>query len=73
VPPHTGRQWTNDEVLHNGFLFDEITRGSFHADGILHYVRMRHDNVKEQLAKLRAKFPRGSSGASFPAKAEPIP
>jgi hypothetical protein len=70
VAPHTGRQWTNNEVLNNGFGFNEIQRGSFHADGVLHYVRMRHDNVKDQLAKLRQRFPKGSSGATFPAKPE---
>jgi hypothetical protein len=73
MAPHTGRQWTNNEVLNNGLLFNELTRGNFHADGILHYVRMRHDNVKDQLAKLRQRFPKGSSGATFPAKPEALP
>jgi hypothetical protein len=71
--PHTGRQFTNAEVLKHGLSFDELTRGAFHAEGILHYARMRHDNVKEQLSRLRQRFPKGSSGGTFPARPEAIP
>jgi CotH kinase protein len=73
VPAHTGRQFTNDEVFANGISHNELTRGDFHVDGILHYVRMRHDNVAQQLGTLRARFPKGSSGARFPAAPDPIP
>lgn len=71
--PHTGRQFTNDEVFRHGFSHDELNRGGFHVEGILHWVRMRHDSVASQLAQLRTKHPKGSSGASFPARPESIP
>lgn len=71
--PHTGRQFTNDEVYRHGFNHDEFHRGSFNLEGILHYVRMRHDNAASQLAELRRKHPSGSSGATFPARPGAIP
>jgi hypothetical protein len=71
--PHTGRQWTNDEVFRSGFQHNEIQRGGEHIDGILHYVRMRHDSVVQQLAELRHQHPKGSSGATFPARPTDIP
>jgi hypothetical protein len=36
-------------------------------------VRMRHDRAREQLAKLRAEYPRGASGASFTGVMEALP
>jgi len=71
--PHTGRQFTNDEVWRHGFDQHELNRGTMHLEGILHFVRMRHDSVKAQLAALRSKHPKGSSGATFPARAEEVP
>ncbi len=72
-PAHTGRQFDNDAVFANGLSHNELNRGAFHVEGILHYVRMRHDNVKVQLQRWRQTIPKGSSGARFPAKAEAIP
>jgi hypothetical protein len=71
--PHTGRQFTNDQVYWNGFEHHELRSGSQHTLGILHFIRMRHDNAREQLRSLRAQHPRGSSGATFPATLEPLP
>jgi hypothetical protein len=73
VPPHTGRQFTNDEVYRHGFVQDEMQRGAQKIEGIVHFVRMRHDAVARELARLRAKHPKGSSGARFPAEPTPIP
>jgi hypothetical protein len=73
APAHTGRQFTNDEVWRHGHDHNELNRGSQHLEGLIHYVRMRHDKVKGDLAELRVKHPRGSSGVSFPAAAKPDP
>jgi hypothetical protein len=63
---HTGRQFSNDEVyLANGKQF-ELHRGQTSIQAITHYVRMRHDRAREQLAVLRRIHPRGSSGTDFP-------
>ena len=65
-PPHTGRQFTNDDLfLVNGKQF-ELHRGEASIQAVTHYVRMRHDRAREQLAVLRTVHPRGSSGAAFP-------
>jgi hypothetical protein len=40
-------------------------------DGIVHYVRMRHDSARAQLMRLRRKFPRTADG--FPLAAEQLP
>jgi hypothetical protein len=71
--PHTGRQWTNDQVFHNGFAHHELRSGTQVTLGILHFVRMREASAREQLRTLRATHPRGSSGATFPAKPAPLP
>ena len=71
--PHTGRQFTNDEVYRSGHEQWELRRGEEHAEGIVHYVRMRHDSARAQLAVLRRDHPAGASGASFPAALEPLP
>lgn len=70
---HTGRRWTNDQVYWNGFQHHELRAGDQLTLGILHFVRMRNQNAREQLQTLRQTHPRGSSGATFPAKAEPLP
>jgi hypothetical protein len=72
-PPSTGRQFTNDEVFTaNGKQF-ELHHGETSVQAITHYVRMRHDRARVQLAALRRQHPRGSSGARFPAAFEPLP
>jgi hypothetical protein len=71
--PFTGRQFTNHEVYRSDFLQEELRRGEEKAEGIVHYVRMRHDRARAQLADLRRDHPAGSSGATFPATLEPLP
>jgi hypothetical protein len=72
-PSHTGRQFTNHEVWQHGNQHWEFDRGGHRLEGILHFMKMRHDSVKNQLAQLRGRHPRGSSGATFPAQPESIP
>jgi hypothetical protein len=71
--PFTGRQFTNDEVYRSGHEQHELWRGQERAEGILHYVRMRHDSARAQLADLRRDHPAGASGATFPGTPEPLP
>jgi hypothetical protein len=79
--PHTGRQFTNDQVFHNGFAHIELPNrsevtlgfGDPFTLGILHHVRIRHDTARAQLAELRETFPRGSSGVTFPEPMTPVP
>lgn len=70
---HTGRQFTNDQVYWNGIVGNELDFNGAHILGIKHFVRMRHDSAKEQLARLRRKYPQGSSGATFPPTADELP
>jgi hypothetical protein len=70
---HTGRQFTNDQVYWNGFQHHELRIGSQLTLGILHFVRMRNAAARDQLRALRQTHPRGASGATFPASAEPLP
>lgn len=53
--PHTGRQFTNDQVYANGYLHEELEKDSMFALGILHHVRWRHDTAKKQIADVRKK------------------
>jgi CotH kinase protein len=71
--PFTGRQFTNDQVYRTGVEQNELRQGQARVEGIVHYVRMRHDRAREQLAKLRTDLPPGSSGASFPVPLERLP
>jgi len=71
--PHTGRQFTNHEVYQHGREQWQLDRPGLHLEGLIHFVRMRHDSVAAELAQLRTKHPRGSSGASFPASPEEVP
>jgi hypothetical protein len=71
--PHTGRQFTNDEVYRGGHEQHELRRGEEQAEGILNYVRMRHDSARARLADLRRDHPAGAGGATFPATPEPLP
>ena len=63
--PFTGRQFTNDEVYRSGREQQELRRGDAKTEGIIHYVRMRHDRARAQLAELRRDHPAGASGADF--------
>ena len=71
--PFTGRQFTNDEVYWSGCRQNELRHGQEKAEGIVHYVRMRHDSARAQLGQLRKQTPRAAGPASFPALAEPLP
>jgi hypothetical protein len=73
APPHTGRQFTNHQVYRHGCKQQKISQGKAHIEGIIHYVRMRYDNAHEQLAKLRQKYPKVTSGASFSGEMETLP
>jgi hypothetical protein len=69
----TGRQFTNDEVYLTGCQQNELRRGQQKTEGIIHYVRMRHDSARQQLERLRKETPRASDGESFPDTMEPLP
>ena len=65
--PFTGRQYTNDEVYRCGFEQLELRHGETFVLGVHHYVVMRYDSARVQLATLRRSDPAGSSGADFAA------
>jgi hypothetical protein len=71
--PFTGRQFTNDEVYRSGYVQQELRHANAFVLGIYHYVRMRYDSARAQLATLRATFPAGASGGQFPGTLEPVP
>jgi hypothetical protein len=71
--PFTGRQFTNDEVYLSGCQQNELHHGQEKADGIIHYVRMRHDSAREQLGRLRKQTTRDPGRTGFPATLEPLP
>lgn len=71
--PHTGRQFTNDQLYWNGFRHYELQKDGRRILGILHYVRMRHDSARAQLEQWRRTIPRGSSGAQFPERPADLP
>jgi len=71
--PFTGRQFTNDEVYRAGCDQWELRHADAHIEGIYHYVRMRYDSARAQLAELRRTHPRGGSGATFAAAPAPEP
>jgi hypothetical protein len=62
--PFTGRQFTNDAVYRSGWKQYELQQGKEKAEGIVHYVRMRHDSARQQLAELRAATPRAVTDAA---------
>ena len=72
-PPFTGRQFTNDEVYLTGYKQNETRKGQEQAEGILHYVRMRYDSAREQLATLRKDYPSGASRATLTGVLERLP
>jgi CotH kinase protein len=71
--PFTGRQFTNDEVYRNGYAQYELRQSGEFALGIHHYLLMRNDSARAQLARARGTGPNGSSGATFPTAPEPLP
>jgi len=69
--PFTGRRYSNDEVYQSGCRQHELRHGKKTIDGILHYVRMRHDSARTQLKRLQRRFPHTADG--FPQAAERLP
>jgi hypothetical protein len=70
--PFTGRQFSNDEVYSSGCRQYELRHGNEKAEGIVHYVRMRRDSARRQLAGLRKAMPRAGDTA-FPVEMETLP
>jgi hypothetical protein len=69
--PFTGRRYSNDEVYQSGCRQHELRHGKKTMEGIVHYVRMRHDSARAQLKRLRRTMPRAVDG--FPMGAEQLP
>ena len=69
--PFTGRRYSNDEVYRSGCRQHELRHGKKTMEGIVHYVRMRHDSARVQLKRLRRTTPRAVD--RFPAAAEQLP
>jgi hypothetical protein len=69
--PFTGRRYSNDEVYRSGCRQRELRHGKKTVEGIVHYVRMRHDSARGQLRRLRRTMPRAVD--RFPAAAEQLP
>ena len=63
--PFTGRQFSNHQVYLNGLKQWELNGWNYKVEGIIHYVRMRHDSARKQLKALRKDFPSGASGETF--------
>ena len=68
--PFTGRRYSNDEVYQSGCRQRELRNGKKTMEGIVHYVRMRHDSARAQLKQLRRTMPRTVDG--FPLAAEQL-
>ena len=69
--PFTGRRYSNDEVYQSGCRQRELRYGKKTMEGIVHYVRMRHDSARAQLKRLRRIMPRTVD--VFPAAEEQLP
>jgi hypothetical protein len=69
--PFTGRRYSNDEVYQSGCRQRQLRHGKKTIEGIVHYVRMRHDSARAQLEQLRRTIPRTVDG--FPPAAERLP
>jgi CotH kinase protein len=65
--PFTGRRYSNDEVYQSGCRQHELRHGKKKMEGIVHYVRMRHDSARAQLAGLRRTMPRTVDGFALAA------
>ena len=72
-PPFTGRQFTNDEVYRSALGQQRLRHRDATIEGILDFVRMRHDSARKQLKVLRKNDPQGASGASFCGVMESLP
>jgi hypothetical protein len=68
--PFTGRRYSNDEVYQSGCRQRQLRHGKKTIEGIVHYVRMRHDSARAQLKQLRRTIPRTVDGFS-PAAEQP--
>ena len=71
--PFTGRQFTNDEVYRSGWKQYELRHGKEKAEGIIHYVRMRHDSARQQLEQLRGPRPGPTAARASRPRLEPLP
>ena len=60
--PFTGRRYSNDEIYQCGCRQRELRHGKKKMEGIVHYVRMRHDSARMQLKQLRRTIPRTADG-----------
>ena len=69
--PFTGRRYSNHEVYQSGCRQRELQHGKKKMEGIVHYVRMRHDSARAQLKRLRRTMPRTVDG--FPPGVERLP
>ncbi len=69
--PFTGRRYSNDEVYRSACRQHELRHGKKQMEGIVHYVRMRHDSARAQLKRLRRTMPRTADG--FHMAAEQLP
>ena len=58
----TGRRYSNDEVYQSGGRQRQLRHGKKRMEGIVHYVRMRHDSARAQLKRLRRTMPRTIDG-----------
>ncbi|WP_433727467.1 CotH kinase family protein [Actinoplanes sp. CA-051413] len=72
-PPFTGRPFTNDEVYRAGYEQQNLRHGNESILGIRHYVWMRCDSARAQLAILRKAYPAGTSSGQFTGALEPVP
>jgi hypothetical protein len=70
---HTGRQFSNHQVHLNGERQHELRDGNRMIEGVYHYLVMRYDSARAQLARLRRNHPTGSSNATFTGTLEPLP
>ena len=69
--PFTGRRYSNQEVYLSACRQHELGHGKKQMEGIVHYVRMRHDSARAQLKQLRRTMPRTVDGFSIAAKQLP--
>jgi hypothetical protein len=54
TPPHTGRQFTNDQVYWNGFRGFALWNGQQYTPGIIDFVRAREKSARDELRALRS-------------------
>lgn len=79
--PHTGRQFTNEQIYYHAFEQYELPDrhssnlqwGDRFTLGIVNFVRKRHSSAREDLRALRDAHPEGSSGAEWLGGYSPLP